>query len=133
VPEVFERYFKQTPPFGGGGKKHEFPDAFVILAVEQWCKQNQESMYVVSGDQDFAEACAELNALHHFGKLDEFLDYFVQEYDSILYSYANQLVAQFESNIIEDLASEFVNLGFFTDLPEGEVDQVEVRNVSIIE
>ena len=28
---VFEKYFSGTPPFDSGNKKHEFPDAFVIV------------------------------------------------------------------------------------------------------
>ena len=48
IEAVFDKYFGKRPPFGGGKKKTEFPDAFTIEAIEAWCKENDERIYVVS-------------------------------------------------------------------------------------
>ncbi|WP_170958798.1 PIN domain-containing protein [Magnetospirillum sp. 15-1] len=45
--EVFGGYFGRRPPFGARNSK-EFPDAFVLTALERWCRDNGERMYVVS-------------------------------------------------------------------------------------
>ncbi len=38
--KIFELYFSQKPPFGKSKKKSEFPDAFSLFALEDWCKEN---------------------------------------------------------------------------------------------
>jgi|GEM_PF-1166188 len=50
--EVVDKYFKGDKPFGKGKKKHEFPDAIVLSALENWCKPNN-TIYLLSGDKDF--------------------------------------------------------------------------------
>ena len=40
VKLIFEKYFKAEKPFNEGKKKHEFPDAFVLQMLEQYCKRN---------------------------------------------------------------------------------------------
>lgn len=50
---IINSYFKQLPPFTGGKKKHEFPDAIVLSAVEIWCKDNNQQIYFISSDADF--------------------------------------------------------------------------------
>jgi PIN domain len=52
VTEIFSNYFEGKFPFGKGDKKHEFPDAFALITVEQWCKQQKHQCYVFSTDND---------------------------------------------------------------------------------
>ena len=47
---VFGAYFDRRPPFGDGKKKSEFPDAFIVAALDGWCREHREQMYVVSAD-----------------------------------------------------------------------------------
>jgi hypothetical protein len=53
VGDIFSKYFKHEQPFGVGKKKSEFPDAFVIGAIEGWCQKKKQTMYFISGDKDF--------------------------------------------------------------------------------
>lgn len=39
IAGVFDKYFKQEKPFGSGGKAKEFPDAFVLAALEKYAKK----------------------------------------------------------------------------------------------
>jgi hypothetical protein len=132
LSQLFTNYFDQIPPFSGGDKKYEFPDAVVLLAIEQWCNSNGQAMYVISADPDFGKACANSSSLRYFEKLDEFLDFVVEEYDSIMYGFANDTFIQFESKICDAIALEFKDLDFFIDRPAGHVSQVEVRSVQIV-
>ena len=58
VEHVFNLYFERKPPFGGKDKKSEFPDAFVLQALqEEATRKHLGSVYVVSADGDFEAAC----------------------------------------------------------------------------
>lgn len=55
IREVFEDYFNSRPPFGGGDKKHELPDAFTLQALNLYFQGNQELCHFISEDKDFSE------------------------------------------------------------------------------
>lgn len=50
---LLDAYFAGNPPFSGKGKKHEFPDAISILALEHWAKSENTKILAVSGDGDW--------------------------------------------------------------------------------
>lgn len=52
ISDVFEKYFNETFPFSRGEKKNEFPDAFALLSLEEWCKANHSKCFVFSNDKD---------------------------------------------------------------------------------
>lgn len=52
ISELFESYFKKSPPFSSGKKKHEFPDAANILALS---KLTHEKILIYSEDKDFKD------------------------------------------------------------------------------
>lgn len=71
---VFDKYFAKKPPFGLGKKKSEFPDAFVLSALEQWCKKAQQRIYVISQDPDITSACSDSDKLIHLSTLQVLLE-----------------------------------------------------------
>ena len=54
---IFERYFTRKPPFDSEDSK-EFPDAFVIVALADWCQQHGNQAYVVTQDKAMMRAAA---------------------------------------------------------------------------
>lgn len=59
--EVFDKYFEQNKPFGSGGKAKEFPDAFVLAALEKYAKENKLNRVVIfSLDKDMSGYCSQL-------------------------------------------------------------------------
>ena len=51
---VFNRYFRQWPPFSNkNNKKAEFPDAFALEALNLWCQEQGERSYLISNDSDW--------------------------------------------------------------------------------
>ena len=48
---VIDRYFASEPPFDEPNSKKEFPDAFALLTLEDWCTRTEQRIYVVSKDQ----------------------------------------------------------------------------------
>ena len=77
--EVFDWYFKQLAPFGCGEKKHEFPDAFTISALEHWCAARGEQLYVVAGDGDLADYCKRSERLIRLSRRAEFIDTYMRQ------------------------------------------------------
>ena len=56
--EVFDKFFKQEKPFGSGGKTKEFPDAFVLAALEKYAKENKlDRVVIFSSDKDMVGCC----------------------------------------------------------------------------
>ncbi|CAM2163107.1 DUF4935 domain-containing protein [Burkholderia cepacia] len=56
---LFDRYFAAQAPFAEAGeKKHEFPDAAALLALEHWADEHETAVLVVSTDSDWQRFCA---------------------------------------------------------------------------
>lgn len=52
IETIFEKYFSGKAPFDKEVKKHEFPDAFALRSVEEWCEQNKSKCVVLAKDKD---------------------------------------------------------------------------------
>lgn len=55
IKEVFNSYFDKKFPFGSGIKKSEFPDAFALLSIEKWCRDNNQKCLVFSKDKNIIQ------------------------------------------------------------------------------
>lgn len=103
---VFEKYFHKQPPFGSSKKKAEFPDAFVLAAIDDWCGQKKQKLYVVSSDGDMHLACSDNGPLFHLKSIGEFVDLVLRNEDD-----ETEFLAQFfvdnPKRIIEAVRAEF--------------------------
>jgi len=52
IKDIFRSYFEKKIPFGSGGKKSEFPDAFALKSIELWAKENYVKVLAFSKDND---------------------------------------------------------------------------------
>lgn len=53
VEDIFNKYFNKEKPFGEGKKKDEFPDAFTLQALENYCKKSGlKEIVILSNDKD---------------------------------------------------------------------------------
>lgn len=60
ISAVMERYFANRAPFAESGKKkNEFPDAIILLSLEEWSRQNNKKVLAVARDNDWKEFCDE--------------------------------------------------------------------------
>lgn len=73
IPSVLDLYFERRPPFGAKSKKAEFPDAFVLQALEAAIRPNGDCLYVISNDSDFEAACNGHSKLIHMKSLSRLL------------------------------------------------------------
>lgn len=64
VAQVWQRYISTKPPFASAKeKKSEFPDAFALVALETWAKDNDTLILAVSKDggwREFAETSEQI-------------------------------------------------------------------------
>ncbi|MBR8219204.1 PIN domain-containing protein [Burkholderia vietnamiensis] len=64
LDEVLMRFFDGKPPFSASGpKKHEFPDAVALLALEKWSERSGHKVLVVSRDSDWQRYCSQSSRL----------------------------------------------------------------------
>lgn len=59
--EIFSDYFNTRPPFSPtGNKKAEFPDAFILKGIKEYCLNNASStILVISDDPDWVRTLAQ--------------------------------------------------------------------------
>lgn len=76
--EVFRKYFGNEPPFSDkGDKKAEFPDAFVLVALEKYLEDNQNTcVMVVSNDGDWVTALSDKPNVQLVDSIDSALQLF---------------------------------------------------------
>ena len=75
LPDVFDKYFKKTKPFGSNGKSKEFPDAFVLAALEKYAiKHSIDQIVIFSSDKDIKQYVSDKLEVREIGAyLDDFL------------------------------------------------------------
>lgn len=132
ILEVFDKYFTQSPPFGEGKKKSEFPDAFVISALQSWCARNNRKLYVVSGDEDMKSACETNERLLSLSRLEELLD-LVSKDEEQLYTLLHNLFDENVAEVEQKIGERFEELGFIVYDSEAEAIGVSVNTVEVTE
>ena len=70
---IFQKYFAKQPPFEGVNSK-EFPDAFAIETLINWCESQSIRMYVVTNDTAMRAAASATDALIPLSSVDELLE-----------------------------------------------------------
>lgn len=128
---VFDCYFKSAAPFGEGKKKGEFPDAFMLSALNEWAVSEQEGVHVVSQDSDMPGIEAHFPHLSPVGSLEEFLAK-VTSYFEELAPLAQQLLEDNLNEISDMLEERFRWLGFILADQDGDVNETRVTEVGDI-
>lgn len=130
VEEVFNKYFTMKPPFGDGKKKYEFPDAFALFALEDWCNINKEKIYIISKDSDMIKYCETAINLISFKRLDDFTNFVeTKNTDSKIII---ELFKDNEEIIFDKLKSEFIDKDFWIEDHIGDVENISDIKPKII-
>ncbi len=82
LEDVVDWYFEIRPPFSEK-KLKEFPDAFIISALDQYHKQYHANIAVIGLDGDFRQACESRRYILHFTDLDKYIEAFQPELSGI--------------------------------------------------
>ena len=78
LDRVVDWYFEVESPFSDK-KPKEFPDAFILSALDLYHNEHKANIAVVSGDRDFGNACQLRRHIQHFDKLEQYIKAFEPE------------------------------------------------------
>jgi hypothetical protein len=133
---IFQKYFDRKPPFGPAKKKAEFPDAFVVSALQAWCAKKKQKMYVVSTDGDLQSACSNTGLLLHLKSVAEFVDLVLREEDDEKAEFLAQLFVDNPKPINEAIKRQFEDRYVYLhdEYGDGEacVNDVELGSASVV-
>lgn len=120
---VFNLYFNKKPPFGDGKKKEEFPDAFVMEILESWGTSEQQSIFLVSSDNDFVSGNGNFLHLERAQSLADLLSLLSFKYEELapLCARAYECVRAAVDN---QITNEFTNTGFYIEDQQGNVNEI---------
>lgn len=131
---VFERNFAREAPFDGQGSK-EFPDAFVVEGLSQYCKDNDITMYAVSGDAALRRAAGTHDVLIPLQTIDEVLAAAATaagEEDEIE-ALVDELFSApgFDDKVMVAIEADldFVDFKYYGDLPDGSVQKATLDEI----
>lgn len=140
--EVFDAYFEQKPPFGLEQKKDQFPDAFILNLIKNWCELNDSKAIILSSDKDMTSMNDDENVKpmsdiaglidsinRQLFKRDrlEFIDFSTDEI-------FNSLVASIDLNYQDDFGHElYQKLLWNENLEELEYDNALVSDIELID
>jgi hypothetical protein len=127
---IFDLYFAHSPPFREGKKKSEFPDAFSLSAISEWCRNKQVQAFVISSDPDWKAFCEADDQLISLDSVDELLDLAASE--DRLAEQARSIYEDSRDQIAKEAEQIFESLGFFLDDRDGDVELVDVSSVEIL-
>jgi PIN domain len=77
MTDLLSRFVGTKPPFGNKeAKKHEFPDAIALLALEGWAVKNDTNVVAVSSDGDWRRFCVDSKRVYFVDDLAQALSAF---------------------------------------------------------
>ena len=124
IDELLNLYFENGPPFEvNKDKKHEFPDAFALLSLEQCGDVHAKFILCVSADQGWKKFCDTSKHLVCVEKLEDALSYFNlsgsiaadRVVTKLKYEKSNELMQAFEDELVDQLDS--LNFSAICDSP----------------
>jgi len=138
INSVFDAYFDEKPPFAI--KKSEFPDAFVLLAVDAISKQRGHKLYIVSQDKDVKEFCALHENLISLGRLDDLLTLVLKNTERLAEpaKFAEEIFSEYEIRLQEIIEQRIrdedfqISDAFEEGFYEAEVQQVQIDSFKFV-
>jgi len=130
LDDVVTKYFLESPPFGPGDKKSEFPDALVVSALEAWSEANGEPVYLISRDQKVREACTGGLKLHALEDIRDFLDV-ANTYECVASDRLKSIFSLRVDSLNDGIESHFGDLGFSVWGYDGDVEIESVDEIAV--
>lgn len=131
--EVFEDYFNANPPFSTtGNKKSEFPDAFILKGIIEYCKNNANStVLIISDDSDWKHTLEENKQIVQVDSLEAAMLLLWEQLDdkSDLYQ---MLISQTKSDIYTKISDAALNEAFCIDDIDT-AEEVDIEKLSVVD
>lgn len=132
ISSVFGKYFKGEPPFDKKDKKKEFPDAFVLNALEKYAKENGIKIICISQDGDFKTYNSKYlikTELRNFITLKqkEIEEKMLKIFDNIIGQHKDEILKQAKDITCEHLD----NVELYNNNGETEITNITINNVTL--
>ena len=130
VLKIIDNYKNLRAPFSEK-KKDEFPDAFVLETLEDWCKKNNEECLLLSVDGDFKNYESERLTYKNY---EELVQELVDEEEMLFTKMASEVlgdflfVSQIKNWIIDQFDSEIY---FSAALQIEEINDFQIMDVEL--
>jgi predicted nucleic acid-binding protein len=134
---VFDKYFKPDSPFGEGDKKSEFPDAFTLELINDFCTSNVITGIVFSTDNDFLSS--KFSSLDIRKNYQDYLELKYTEIELVKKEITKRLflsnIAEFEKNFVEwykenlEDSSLYINAVNWKEVYDVKIDEVVVGSM----
>ncbi len=136
ITNIISKYFNGEKPFGKGDKKYEFPDAIVLSALEEWCKKENSSIYIISGDKDMLEYKS--RKLIPIPNLREMLNKINRQYKSDRTDWINSIYTNSEIIIEEKIKEKFKenvldNIWYDISLENLKISRIRLSEAAIVQ
>lgn len=134
---VLDDYFNGVKPFGGKGKKAEFPDALNISMLRKY-RQDGEPIYVISGDSDYEG----VEGVTLYKEIDHLLN-FIND-DNLIFQQIRDYIESIENKISDRIQKDFFDSQHNIEVDGYEYDRkgivggheyvdVEIKSINLIE
>lgn len=129
-PELaFNLYFNKLPPFQGGKKKSEFPDAFNLLALEKFLAP-REYIYIISQDKDLIAFCENNSKFIIIENLNKLLDLY-NTHHTTRTNFIKNIITQELKAIEKNIKQQLQNADVYNESSweDSEVDSFYVTSI----
>ena len=128
---IFDDYFKERAPFSSSGKKKsEFPDAFILKGLTEYCRNNVNScVLVISDDSDWKKAVTGNKQIIQVDTLDSAMVFLWTQLDdkSDLF---RMLVSKVKNELWNEIADAATGEAFRIDSIDT-AEEIDITNVSV--
>lgn len=138
MQDVLTRFVETRPPFGkNDAKKHEFPDAIALLALEGWAAKNETTVVAVSSDSDWKQFCSESDRVYYVDDLAHALSVFQTDADDAVALFKDLLrdgkVDELDAILLDAIGAQSDKISIDFEAAsnwyyEAELDHVEVSS-----
>lgn len=134
---VFEKYFKSEPPFNGSNKKHEFPDAFVLEALNDISKKRGHQLYIISADSDMEKYARTTSNMIYLKRVDDLLDLVARKEEELKEPiiFSEVIFNKLKDTLLESVKiilseSEYYYTNLSSDFDE-QIYQIDIEDINI--
>ena len=129
IHELTYQYFNQLSPFTEQ-KKHEFPDAIILLTIKKYIQDNTyKTIVTISNDKSFKDFSEE-NSIDNFSFISNALDYLIKHPNVALVKAYEKQISAIKDEIckrIENNKDDFILYSYDS------IDLVDVEDIDILE
>jgi len=130
--ELLDLYFKTESPFSKQ-KKHEFPDAIILLTIKKYSEKNKKKVFLISNDGGMKSFC-ENNSIEIYEKISDMTNLLITENpEEKLLEFYHKILDEIKMKIIDKVTSlqdDFI-LYSHDHIDDIEVENIKIKNINL--